>query len=155
MSWSTPSEAETITGDALTQAQLDRASIVLEINVGVTEDALDKMKPRDVRLLKYAEAYQAAWMAAQVDYTGRSDADLVDQDGLSFSKGDPDMHILAPLAKRCIKQLSWKGTKTMSALTPGQALVLRNRRTAETMSLYGDSGSFDFEDEDTDHWKSF
>src|SRR5690606_17347206 len=100
MSWSTPAEATNITGVTIGQADLDRAQALLEIYVGVTEDALPNLKPRDIRLLKKMEAYQAAWMIKQVDLTGRSDVTLVDQDSLSYSKGDQDMHVLRSEERR-------------------------------------------------------
>ncbi len=125
MSWATPAEASGITGVTVTQAQLDTANAVIEIYVGVTTAALDNLRPRDVRLLKKGESFQAAWQASQVDYTGRSDTDLVSQDGLQFSKGDPDMHVLAPLAKAAISRLSWRRSRSLVPLTPQQALALR------------------------------
>lgn len=136
MSWATPAEALSITGEALTQAELDVATNLGEIYWGVVEAARDSLTNRDLRLLKKAESYQAAWMKAQVDLLGRSDADLVSQDGLQYSKGDPDMHVLAPLAKASIMRLSWMRSRTIDPLTPTQALELRNKLTPETMGLY-------------------
>ena len=138
---STPAEATNITGDTIGQADLDRAQALLEIYVGVTEDALPNLKPRDIRLLKKMEAYQAAWMIKQVDLTGRSDVTLVDQDGLSYSKGDDDMHVMAPLAKRAYKRLSWNRTRTLDPLSPTQALALRGKQSAETIGISGSSSS--------------
>lgn len=138
MSWVTVEEAKQITGQDLTEAQLTQAYEVIEIDAGVTTAARDRLKPRDLRLLKKAEAFQAAWMAAQVDYTGRSDTDLVSQDGLQFSKGDPDMHLFAPLAVRCLRRLSWRRSRHLNALTPTQALVLRGVRTQETYGVDAD-----------------
>ena len=141
MSWSTPAEASNITGDVIEQTHLDQAQALLEIFVGVTEDALPNLKPRDIRLLKKMEAYQAAWMIKQVDLTGRSDVTLVDQDGLSYSKGDDDMHVMAPLAKRAYKRLSWNRTRTLDPLSPTQALALRGKQSAETIGISGSSSS--------------
>src|SRR5690606_8545722 len=123
MSWSTPADASNITGDVIDQTHLDQAQALLEILVGVTEGALPHLKPQDIRLLKKMEAYQAAWMIKQVDLTGRSDVTLVDQDGLSYSKGDDDMHVMAPLAKKAYKRLSWNRTRTLDPLSPTQALA--------------------------------
>lgn len=156
MSWATPAEATTFTGDTILQADLDTATAVVEIFVGVTEDALNELKPRDLRLLKLMESFQAAWMKKQVDYTGRADNDLVDQDGLSYSKGDIDMHTLAPLAKRAFKKLSWNRTRTMDALSPNQALALRGKRTAETIGIFGEqSGSVADEEDYLGGWEQF
>ena len=140
--WATEAEALSITGEALTDAQLTVANSVIEIFVGVVDTARTKIANRDLRLLKKAESYQAAWMNAQVDLLGRSDATLVSQDGLQYSKGSDDMHILGPLAKASLSRLSWMRTRTNDPLTPAQALVLRYKVTAET---YGD---YDREDND-------
>ena len=99
MSWATPAEAQSITGVVLSQAELDVATNLLDIFVGVVDAARPNLSNRDLRLLMKAESYQAAWMKAQVDLLGRSDATLVSQDGLQYSKGDQDMHILGPLRK--------------------------------------------------------
>jgi len=138
MSWGTPAEALSVTGEEITQVQLDMASSLLEIFVGVVDTASSNLSGRDLRLLKKAEAYQAAWMNAQVDLFGRSDTTLVVQDGLQYSKGDQEMHILAPLAKASIMRLSWMRTRTIEPLTPAQALALRKKVTPETMGLYDD-----------------
>lgn len=148
--WATPAEASAITGQTIVQSQLDTAYHVIEMFAGVVIDARANLVNRDLRLLKKAESYQAAWMAAQVDLTGRSDADLVSQDGLQYSKGDQDMHILGPLAKKALTKLSWARTRTWDPLTPGQALALRNKITAETMGTYGTD---DLEDDPFHPWE--
>lgn len=133
--WSTPAEASAITGQNLSQAQLDVAYHVIETFCGVVVGARPNLRPRDLRLLKKAEAYQAAWMAAQIDLTGRSDATTVSQDGLQYSKGDVDMHILGPLAAASLRRCSWMRTRSLEPLTPTQALLLRSKRTPETIGI--------------------
>lgn len=125
MTWATPVQASSVTRKALGQEDLDAAYPVIEIESGVTLEAEPSLKPRDVRLLRYAEAYQAAWMAAQVDVTTRMDVDQVVQDGVQYSKGDPDAHVLAPLAARCLRKLSWRRTRSAQPLTPAQAAARR------------------------------
>lgn len=150
MSWSTPAEALAITGESLVQQDLDLAYEVVELFVMVHEDARAELKPTDLRLLKKAEAFQAAWMKARVGYLIQKDTDEVVQDGLTYIKGDPDMHVLAPLAKKSISRLSWKRSRTIDPLTPQQALALRDHRTAET------SGSYNWDDgthEDSGEWE--
>ncbi|GIH26067.1 hypothetical protein Aph01nite_43770 [Acrocarpospora phusangensis] len=125
MTWTTPTQASNWTRKALDQEDLDAAYPVIEIESGVTLEAAPGLKPRDLRLLKYAEAYQAAWMAAQVDVATRMDVDQVVQDGIQYSKGDPDAHVLAPLAARCLRKLSWRRSRSTQALTPAQAAARR------------------------------
>lgn len=135
--WASPAEASAITGQTITQAQLDVAYHVIEMYAGAVVDSRANLANRDHRLLKKAESYQAAWMAAQIDLTGRSDATLVSQDGLQYSKGSEDMHILGPLAKKALVKLSWMRTRTIDPLTPQQALALRDKVVAETIGIYG------------------
>ncbi len=132
--WTTPDQASTWTRTALDQRALDAANPIVELFAGVTIDAADSLKPRDLRLLAYAEAYQAAWMSSQTDVTGRMDVTQVVQDGVQYSKDDPDAHVLAPLAKRCITRLSWRKSRTLQPLTPDQALALRGRVTPGTLT---------------------
>jgi len=154
MSWATPAEAQTITTETITQDELDSAHQIIMIYVGVTDEAIDNLKPRDLALLKAAESFQAAWMKRQVDLLGRSDADQVYQDDLRAVKGDRDMHVLAPYAKACLRRLSWKKTKTIDPLTPAQALLLRNKRHAETYATYSDAGEEPFDEDDmTSGWR--
>lgn len=149
--WATPAEASAITGQTITQSQLDTAYHVIEMFAGVIIDARPSLVNRDHRLLKKAESYQAAWMAAQIDLTGRSDATLVSQDGLQYSKGSEDMHILGPLAKKALGKLSWMRTRTIDPLTPQQALVLRGKAVAETVGI---TGAEDLEgDFSSDPWR--
>lgn len=148
--WCTPTEASNITGQSLTQSQLNVAYHVIELYAGVIVAARAALTARDHRLLKKAEAYQAAWMAGQIGLMDRSDADLVSQDGLQYSKGDQDMHILGPLAKKALMKLSWARTRTWDPLTPEQALILRNKVTAET---YGMSDQEDLDDDLAEDWR--
>jgi hypothetical protein len=127
MTWTTPEQASSVTGVGLAQADLDKAYPIIEIFAGVTTDAQPTLKPRDLRLLRYAEAYQAAWMQDQVNVTGRLDIADSSQDGTSWSSQGDDTLILAPLAKRSINRLSWRKSRTLRPLTPEQALTLRGR----------------------------
>jgi hypothetical protein len=129
--WVTGAEASDITAKTVTDEQVTAAHPIIEIFSNVTSDASAALKPRDVRLLRYAEAYQAAWMPSQVDFTSRMDVDDVDQDGISYSKSDGDAFVLAPLAKRCILRLSWMKSRTVHPLTPEQAARLRGVLTPD------------------------
>lgn len=125
MTWATAVEASDWTGKQITDEQLVAAHVVIEIYSNVTTDASPVLKPRDRRLLAYAEAYQAAWMAEQVDYTSRTDVDQVSQDGVQYTKGNPDAFTLAPMAKQSLSRLSWRKGRTIQPLTPEQAMLLR------------------------------
>lgn len=145
MTWATPAEALALTGETITQSLLDQAHGVLELFVGVTTDAVDNLKPRDIRLLRSAESYQAAWMLRRVDFYGQRDVDNQIQDELQYVKGDEDMHILAPLAKNAILRLSWKRSRNIEPLTADQAYVLRKKLYPETWSKLESLNHFDDE----------
>lgn len=130
--WVTGAEATTITGVTVTDEQVAAAHPIIEIFSDVTTAASGSLKPRDLRMLRYAEAYQARWMPTRVDYGSEVDVDQLSQDGISFVKDGPDALILAPLAKRCIHRLSWMRSRTLLPLTPAQALRLRGFLTPET-----------------------
>lgn len=132
--WATPEQASSWTRVSLDQADLDAAYPIIELYAGVTTDALATLKPRDLRLLKYAEAYQAAWMQSQTDVAGRMDVDNLTQDGVSFTAAGGDALVLAPLAKRCLLRLSWRKSRSLQPLTPEQALLLRGRVTPGTIT---------------------
>jgi len=133
MTWSTPAAASHITRVALAQEDLDAAYPIVVIWSGVTEDVRPTLKPRDLLMLQYAEAYQAAWLQSQVDVTGRMDVTQVVQDGAQYSKDDPDAMVLAPLAARCVRRLSWARSRSIAPLTPEQALARRGYRMPGTV----------------------
>lgn len=125
-SWITPTEATDITNAAeVTAEQISAANFVIDIFAGVVVAAAASLKPRDLRMLKGATAYQAVWQRDQIDFLDRMDVDNLNQDGIEYSKGNPDAHILAPLARMCLGQLSWRRSRSLLPLTPGQALRLR------------------------------
>lgn len=133
--WTTPAYASEITGDSVTHSDLVKATSVIELWTGVfADDPPAKISGHDLRALKKAESYQAAWMASQIDYTGRSDVYHSSHDGVVTIKGNEDMHTLAPLARQAIKRLSWKRSRSIEALTPDQARDIRGKKSAEHMS---------------------
>jgi hypothetical protein len=116
MAWVTPEEALSITpGIAVSQEGIDAAQILIEIFADTTEEASDAglISSKNLRLLKLAVAFQAAWMTAHPDqYTG-SDFDTFQSDGLSVTYKNENSNILAPMARRCIKRLSWKRNRNI------------------------------------------
>lgn len=150
--WCTVAEAAAITNETLTTGDLVRANQILEIFVGVTpesRDAIAKKSSRNIRLLKQAEAFQAAWMKSKPALLERSDVDNVIQDSLQFSKSDQDAHVLAPLAKAAIQRISFRGARTIMPLSPSQAAAIRGKFYPETMgrdTWTGSGGFGDWED---------
>lgn len=113
MAWATEAEVLALTGTAVTAAHLTQAQGVIDLFSGATETTED-LNVRNLRLLKAAAAYQAAWMAAQVDVPGRVEVSRVDQDGVEVHPAHEDALVLAPLARRALAQLSWRRRATVT-----------------------------------------
>lgn len=113
------------TGKDLSQGALDAASSIVTLYAGVTEDQPeDSISPRDRVWLEMATAYQAAWqkpgLLEQRESHTSTSADRVRVDRESDSQ-----IMLAPLAARAIRSLSWVGnvTTTSAAFRPGGSLL--------------------------------
>jgi len=110
MAWATTAETLSYTGIAVGQDNIDAAQVMIEIFADVTEASSDagNISPKNLRLLKLAVAYQAAWMTSQPDLFTRTDVGLMTQDGISFTSPHANSGVLAPMAKRAIDRLSWR-----------------------------------------------
>lgn len=113
--WATVDDVATLTGRTIDQAGVAQATAVIELTNGGRQAMLDPdwVSPRVLDWLRRAVAYQAAWMASQPDYFERMDLKSLSQDGVAaVFKGDSIL--LAPLAKRCLNRLPWRGTRTIT-----------------------------------------
>ncbi len=111
--WATTADVLALTGQTVTDAQITMAQGVMDVFSGTTIEAQAQHKVRDLRLLKMACAYQCVWQIAQIDVTSRTDVTEVEQDGAKFKPAGPDALLLAPLAARCLRQLSWKRARSV------------------------------------------
>ncbi|MGW6738658.1 hypothetical protein [Streptomyces sp. NPDC055013] len=100
----------TYTGVTVSQDTVDAAQLLIEIFADTTEDSSDagSISSTNLRLLKGAVAYQAAWLTAHPDQFTNTDFESFQMDGLSVTNRHANSMILAPMAKRCIDRLSWK-----------------------------------------------
>lgn len=114
MAWCTVSEAEAITGSSPTETNLSRAEEVIFLYTNVTVEASANLNFRDLRLLRNAVAYQAAWELRQPDLYGVTDVSSYSQDGESFVPANADALLLAPFARKCVEQLSWMRSRTVT-----------------------------------------
>lgn len=112
MPWASAGETALLTGVSVDSAVLAQAQGVIDVFSGVVEEQAEHISARNLRLLKSAVAYQAAWMAGQIDVTTRVDVAELDQDGTRMKVSDPDALVLAPLAKRCLDRLTWRGPRS-------------------------------------------
>jgi hypothetical protein len=126
--WATIADVAMLTGKTVTDEQRTQAVATLELHVGLIEAVeREDVSDRDRHWLKLATAYQAAWLAAQADAFERNDVAQASQDGESASFR-PDAHTLAPLARKAIKRLSWRGARS---IIPAASVLARVSTTSE------------------------
>ncbi|MGC5562817.1 hypothetical protein ACPYPG_08240 [Streptomyces sp. FR-108] len=115
MAWATIADVLSITTKTVTQESIDASQFLVEIFSDVTEESTDSgvVSSTNLRLLKGAVAYQAAWMTAHPDQFTTTDFESFQQDGLSVDNRHANAMILAPMAKRCIDRLSWKRNRSI------------------------------------------
>lgn len=123
MAWATVAETLTYTGITASSANLDAAQAMIEIFADVTEDSNDNLGTKNLRLLKMAVAYQAAWITEHPDVFTHIDVNTLLQDGMQFSIMHANSGVLAPMAKRALDRLSWRRSRSIR--------VKRTRRYTE------------------------
>lgn len=115
MPWAAAADVTARTGITVTEAQLGQAQGVVEIFADTTEDASDAgmISSKNLRLLRNAVAYQAAWITQHPDAFTNIDTTQIQQDGIVATWTHHNATVLAPLAKRCIDRLSWRRTRPL------------------------------------------
>lgn len=116
MAWATTEQVSNITGVAVTDTHVRLAQFNIELFSGVTESY--ELTGRDTRHLRMAVAYQAAWIKGQIDVMTRTDVSQLTQDEMSLQYANTEAPVCAPLARQCLKRLSWKGTRTSAVRRP-------------------------------------
>ncbi len=113
--WSSVTRVSDLTGATVTEAELTRAEAVIGISCGRDPDItpLASLSVRDQSWLGKAVAYQAAWMRGQPDMFTRSSVTTYSDNGQSLAFG-PSGQELAPLARRALRRLSWKGSLSVA-----------------------------------------
>lgn len=116
----TPAEIAAATSLSTTEQDVQTAQDVVELFAGYDlSDALvtAEFGPGDLRRLRLAVQWQAVYLAAHPDILTREQIIRATANGASIERdGDG---LLAPLAARCLNQLSWSaGTVHVKTLTP-------------------------------------
>lgn len=115
-------DVQTITGTIVTDTDRNTAAHVIELLTGLIEEvARTDISDRDRYWLKLATAYEAVFVAATPDFRERLSIASLSEDGLSMTLANPDAHILAPLARKAIKRLSWRGPRGLNVSAIGGA----------------------------------
>lgn len=115
MSWATIQETVGYTGETVDQADLDIASFLITLYAGVFEDQPENsILANDRRWIKMATAYQAIWMRPKrltlLQY--RESHKDTSADGVRTSRTTDADIMLAPLAARALRNLSWIGDRS-------------------------------------------
>lgn len=118
MTWATIDDTQDITGRGVTASQMAAANATVTIYANRTPAASAAIGARDLYWLQQAACWQAAWLSQQVAVDGRSLTTSQSQDGLSAATDAEYAHVLAPLAARSLRNLSWKATRSIAV---GQA----------------------------------
>ncbi|MFM9635972.1 hypothetical protein [Streptomyces turgidiscabies] len=135
MPWATPQDVIDKTGLTVTNQQLTQAQAVTELFADATEDASDagNISPKNLRLLKLAVSYQAAWITQHPDAFTNIDLTNFNQDQVSGTLAHANALILAPLAKRAIDRLSWKRIRPLRIGASGGAGIPRTMNTTSAV----------------------
>jgi hypothetical protein len=111
--WATIADIQGVTGKTVNELARNLAAQSIELHTGAIESVTRvDMSRRDAYWLRQAVCFQAAWLAPTPDYLERNDITSANQSGVSAS-GGPDWMTLAPLARKALKRLSWRGTRTV------------------------------------------
>lgn len=110
--WLDAAGVAAITGFTPTTPQLTQAQAVIDIYSNCTTAASAGLSKRDLNWLGQALAWQATWMPSQPGYAQRRTAERVSQDGLDIRTRSQSEQMLAPLAERALRNLSWKASRT-------------------------------------------
>ncbi len=111
--WATPDDVLALIGITVPLSAVNEAARTIEILTGLIESVPRvNIADRDLYWLKLAVCYQAAWLPTQPDFLERTDISAATQDGQSVTL-KPDALVLAPMARRSLKRLSWRGARSV------------------------------------------
>ncbi len=123
MPWATETDLLSYLGVSLQDPRyLTLANTDITIYANRTESASAAISSRDLLSLKLATCYQAAWLPSQPDALTRVNVQSTTVDGESVRFGSEAQQNLAPLAIRALKNLSWKGSRTLRLRDSSQPL---------------------------------
>lgn len=119
--WATVPQVKALTRKTVTDEDIDVAEGILATLHGLIPGVARKVSGRDAYFLRLATAYQAAWVVANPDLFERLDVSSAGQDGQSATF-KPDALVVAPLARRTLKRLSWRGVRNIGPGRPARVV---------------------------------
>jgi hypothetical protein len=126
LTWATVAEVAAITGKNVSEETVALASSIISTFSGAdVEMPTESITNVDRRHLRRATAWQAAWLPTKPGLiTERETAQSVTSDTQAIVRESKDDALLAPLAARELKNLSWIGTR--SAIVRGPRPIPAN-----------------------------
>ena len=107
--WATIESIADVTGVTVTDRERKTATAIIVDLVGLIEGVTrPDVTDRDLYFLGHAVAWEAVWIRDNPDLFSRVDVVAASQDGESATFRNVDAHILAPLARKSIRRLSWR-----------------------------------------------
>lgn len=103
-----------VTGRTVALTDIAAAASSIETLTGLIE-AVPRVDihGNDLYWLGQGVAYQAPWLLAQADFIERNNVTDVMQGRDKVTYG-PDALVLAPMARKCLRRLSWKGMRSVN-----------------------------------------
>lgn len=127
MAWASAADVLEVVGREVDAATLAQADGAITIYANRTPDAVDGMSARDRYWLKVATCWQAAWLDQQVGVDGRSTATSLSTDGQTVTWDAEHQVVLAPLAARALRNVSWKASRSVEVRPVGDnGMWIRN-----------------------------
>ena len=109
----TTAQVLSLVGVTVTEMDLAQAEADVDRIAGIDlddPDQVSRLRPRDLKLLKWAITYQAAWRSEQIDLHARLDVTEIPgsaNDGGTKSRDELTLQ-LAPLCRSNLERISWK-----------------------------------------------
>ncbi len=130
--WASISEVQGYTGISVSQDHLTMAQGMIELFSDViynqTADASGAplIGAKNFRLLKMATAYQAAWITDHPDLFTHTDIQSINQDGIFYVHQNENSYLIAPMARRALKRLSWMRNKNIRVRPSRNRLISKH-----------------------------
>lgn len=138
----TVAQVKSLLGVDVTQQHLAMAHADVDRIGGVdldNPDVISRMKPRDLKLVRWAITYQAAWLSEQIDIHARMDVGRISgssSDG-GITNRDELTQILSPHARSNLERVSWK-TKTTKSIPRRRPRLEGPLRTSAEVTIRTD-----------------
>ncbi len=119
MTWTTVADVQTVLNVTVTATDVAVANEIITTYANRTPAASSGMTARDLGWMASAARWQAVWLGEQVDVLTRQIAARHRQDGVEVDHAGSSFipkeypTTLAPLAARALRNLSWKGSRTL------------------------------------------